>query len=118
MITLEEFQPPNPLVVGWSRLQQRVAQMTFGRRIFHDGRDFLGLGPESMEVGDIVVVLLGGPTPYTLRPLVEDPKRYKLVGECYVSGIMNCEALQHKGFNVPVTGEGRCSSPLEWFTLT
>jgi hypothetical protein len=84
----------------------------------------MGLGPEHMEVGDIVVVLLGGPTPYVLRPVVGSQSQYKFVGECYVFGLMDCEGLQHvqdelrqKGFHIPHTGPARCSAPLRSFTL-
>jgi hypothetical protein len=102
----------------------RVRQLAYRRRLFCAGQDFMGLGPEHLEVGDIVVVLLGGPTPYILRPVVGNQKQYILIGECYVFGLMNCEGLQHvqdmlrqKGFHIPHTGPPRCTSPLEVFTL-
>jgi hypothetical protein len=102
----------------------RVRQLAYRRRLFCAGRDFMGLGPEHLEVGDIIVVLLGGPTPYILRPVVGSQEQYILIGECYVFGLMNCEGLQHvqdmlrqKGFHIPHTGPPRCTSPLEIFTL-
>jgi hypothetical protein len=38
----------------------------------------------------VVCVLYGGQTPFILRPKVE---RYQFIGECYVHGIMEGEAL-------------------------
>ena len=44
-----------------------------------------------MQQGDIVSVLLGGHTPFTLRP--KDTGEYTFIGEAYVDGIMDGEAL-------------------------
>jgi hypothetical protein len=50
----------------------------------------LGLGPEITREVDIVAVLSGCDLPFVLRP---EWGHYKLVGECYVEGIMHGEAL-------------------------
>jgi hypothetical protein len=60
-------------------------------------RKNIGMGPFAMEEGDIVVILFGETVPYVLRPR---GVHYLLVGECYVYGIMEGEAirfLQQKG---------------------
>ncbi|RYP27930.1 hypothetical protein DL767_007457 [Monosporascus sp. MG133] len=44
---------------------------TVGRRLFLTERGYVGLGPEQMERGDAVVVLLGSSVPHILRPDVE-----------------------------------------------
>jgi hypothetical protein len=49
------------------------------------------LGPNVIEEIDIVCVLFGGKMPFYLRPS-ED--RYMLVGECYVHGFMDGEAVE------------------------
>ena len=49
------------------------------------------LGPKVTQPGDIVCVLFGGKLPFCLRPLGD---RYLLVGECYVHGLMNGEAME------------------------
>lgn len=48
------------------------------------------LAPTPVEKGDVLCVLFGGRTPYILRPKGE---HYLFVGECYVHGIMNGEAI-------------------------
>lgn len=62
-----------------------------------DGRIFAGtkmgyyvLGPTALEPGDIVCVLFGSKVPFCLRPM---GRRYLLVGECYVHGLMKGEAI-------------------------
>lgn len=43
-----------------------------------------------MQPGDIVCILFSGPVPFILR---RDGEYYKLVGGCYVHGIMYGEAV-------------------------
>jgi len=64
-----------------------------GTRLFTtDNVDaILGTGPEGLCVGDLVCVLYGGDVPFILHP--DGQGHYKLIGECYVSGIMQGEAL-------------------------
>jgi hypothetical protein len=50
-----------------------------------------GTGPEGLRVGDIICVLYGGDVPFILHP--DGKGQYVLIGECYVSGIMQGEAL-------------------------
>lgn len=54
------------------------------------------LGPEDMQEGDVVTVLHGGQTPFVLRRR-GDQSGWILVGECYVHGLMNGEALKLRG---------------------
>ena len=44
-----------------------------------------------MKPGDIICVLFGGKMPFCLRPWGDC---YLLVGECYVHGLMNGEAMK------------------------
>lgn len=48
------------------------------------------LGPDVIEEADVVVVLFGGRVPFLLRPY---GNWWKLLGECYVHGVMDGEAL-------------------------
>ncbi|OAL47211.1 hypothetical protein IQ07DRAFT_634187 [Pyrenochaeta sp. DS3sAY3a] len=74
------------------------------RRLFMALNGYLGLGPDNVREGDVAVVLAGGDVPYLLRPIqskatsnesnepiVED---YVLVGECYIEGLMEGQAVR------------------------
>ena len=88
------------------------------RSIFLTDDGFLGLAPDTIEDGDILCVLSGGDVPFLLRPIrpksnfrMEEAQptnlctsdlsimKYYLVGECYVEGLMQGEAIEalHKG---------------------
>ncbi|KAM0430582.1 hypothetical protein ACHAPT_005933 [Fusarium lateritium] len=54
---------------------------------------FFVLGPDVMQNGDVAVVLYGGRAPFLLRRR-DDGVTWMLVGECYVHGLMNGEALE------------------------
>ncbi|KAH6866350.1 heterokaryon incompatibility protein-domain-containing protein [Alternaria rosae] len=64
------------------------------RRFFVTESGRVGIGPRCMQPGDIVVVLRGGNKPFILRKKVDG---YWLLGQAYVHGIMDGEAVQiHK----------------------
>jgi hypothetical protein len=62
-----------------------------GRRPFVTKGSYLGLGPKDMQSGDVVVIVSGAEVPLILREAPEGG--YKLVGEAYVDGVMDGEAL-------------------------
>ena len=64
------------------------------RRLFVTKNGYIGLGSKSVQAGDNVFVFPGGMVPLILRP--SEQGIYRLVGEAYVHGIMNGEAV-----NVP-----------------
>jgi hypothetical protein len=49
------------------------------------------LVPEGAQIGDVVAILLGFPLPFVLRRHGED---WRIVGCCYVHGVMDGEALR------------------------
>lgn len=57
-----------------------------------DGR--IGWVPRDTREDDVVCVLFGGRVPYVLRPC---ERGYTLVGECYIHGLMEGEAMEMKG---------------------
>lgn len=62
-----------------------------------DTETHVGLCPSGSRVGDVVVVLFGGRVPYLLRPAGEEGKgEYRLVGECYVEGVMQGEGFEER----------------------
>jgi hypothetical protein len=71
-------------------LHQFLGSATYGRRIFVTRNGTIGLGPASLQKGDLVAVLFGGLTPFVLR---QRDDHYLLVGECYVHGQMEGEAI-------------------------
>lgn len=68
---------------------------SIGRRYFVTSRGLMGIGPCDVQKSDVVVVLFGGKVLHVLRPGRKN--EYRLVGECYVQGVMNGEAVtQHR----------------------
>lgn len=63
------------------------------RRLFRTAGGRLGLGPQTMQPGDVAVILYGGNTPYILR-YHEDANDYESIGECYIDGVMFGEAVE------------------------
>jgi hypothetical protein len=62
------------------------------RRPFLTEKDYIGQGPELIDIGDTVAILNGYPVPVILRKRKE--RGYKFLGEAYVHGIMDGEFLQ------------------------
>ncbi|KAF2145870.1 uncharacterized protein K452DRAFT_102434 [Aplosporella prunicola CBS 121167] len=63
-----------------------------GRRLLETTAGRIGLAPELCEVGDALAVLHGCRVPLVLRR-VEGEESYRLVGDCFVEGAMNGEAV-------------------------
>jgi Heterokaryon incompatibility protein (HET) len=86
-----------------------IASATTSRRFFITDNEFMGLGPKTMRAGDEVFVLAGGTTPFLLRPVgkrniprVDGAKEcFELVGDCYVHGIMDGEAMPKTDGELP-----------------
>ena len=53
-------------------------------------KGYMGLGSQAIKADDMVVILAGGEVPFILR---RDGEFFQLVGECYVCGIMNGQAV-------------------------
>jgi hypothetical protein len=69
-----------------------------GRRIFVTKKGYFGIGPAELEEGDEIYILAGGKLPLVLRPLPKSRLRaFELVGDCYVHGIMDGEAVSPHG---------------------
>ena len=90
---------------GWefANLFQKVASY---RRLYTTSKGHIGLGPESTQVGDEVWIICDARTPFILHPQSENSnvpdnsietkevKQFQLVGETYLHGFMNGEALK------------------------
>jgi hypothetical protein len=73
-----------------------------GRKLFGTKDGYIGLGDDTLKADDLVCVLFGGKMPFILRRM---EGYYKFIGECYLHGIMESEAVE----------EGRKNS--QWFEL-
>lgn len=52
------------------------------------------MAPSEAETGDIVCIILGASVPFVLRP---EGNAFKLIGGCYVQGVVKGEALFRLG---------------------
>ena len=70
----------------WKEENDRNTRFILSRAFIITSKGYMGLAPAGTQPGDIVCVLRGGDVTYILRPINE---YHRLVGECYVEGIMN-----------------------------
>jgi hypothetical protein len=81
---------------SWSALGdpngfQAIAQKwCSGRRFFRTAAGRMGIGPGPMKEGDLLCLLFGGGVPYILRAKDD---RYLFIGDCYVDGLMEGQAM-------------------------
>lgn len=68
---------------------------TIGRGVCLTEKGFVGRVPLTAEVGDRVAVLFGVDVPFLLRE--HGDGMFKLVGECYIHGIMDGEVMTRHG---------------------
>jgi len=67
------------------------------RRLAITKKGYIGALPEDTNNGDVVCVLFGCSVPVVLRKQEEVEHGYKFVGECYLHGFMDAEAIvMHK----------------------
>jgi hypothetical protein len=74
---------------------EQAQQTLQGRSFFTTANGYIGIGPDDMEKGDVVVILHGARTPFVLRQ-TQDQTAWSLLGDCYVHGIMAGEAQKMK----------------------
>ncbi|KAL2065756.1 hypothetical protein VTL71DRAFT_3426 [Oculimacula yallundae] len=74
-------------------LAQDLKRCFLGRSFFTTSDGQIGMGPELAQSGDIVAIILGCCTPLLLRPTQQDTHTYRVVGDCYIAGMMDTEAL-------------------------
>ncbi|KLU83145.1 hypothetical protein MAPG_02210 [Magnaporthiopsis poae ATCC 64411] len=77
-----------------------VMRCAIGRAFFVSKKGYFGLAPSTAQVGDQVCILEGGRMPFILResgtavlPDIGTVRAFKLIGDSYVHGIMNGEAV-------------------------
>lgn len=67
-----------------------LIKYALGRRFFISGNSYFGLAPPEAQIGDQVAVLFGANTPFILR---QKGSKFQMVGESYVHGLMDGEAV-------------------------
>ncbi|KAH6879268.1 heterokaryon incompatibility protein-domain-containing protein [Alternaria rosae] len=55
---------------------------------------YFGMAPVATRSGDVIAILLGCNCPVVLRPC--DDGLYRIIGECYIQGLMNGEILNQE----------------------
>ena len=74
----------------------RVQSVIWNRKLFvSKDNKWLGLAPMAAQENDIICILYGCSVPVVLRKQeVEGESFWELVGECYVHGMMDGEAIE------------------------
>ena len=76
------------------------------RRMVTTKKGYIGMALQECQVTDVIFVLFGCSMPMVLRPAGEHGKTtYKIVGECYVHGLMEGEAMQWLDSGERIAGE-------------
>ncbi|KAI8716169.1 HET domain-containing protein [Fusarium sp. LHS14.1] len=76
----------------FSKFVDRMDTMLYRGSAFSTSDGWIGIGPNIMRAGDLIVLLSGGNVPHVLR-LCGCGDHYVLIGECYVEGIMYGEMM-------------------------
>ncbi|KAK5657904.1 hypothetical protein OQA88_2453 [Cercophora sp. LCS_1] len=81
------------LLTYGAMIESSLHGMAEGRRFCRTEAGRLGQVPAATQDGDVFAVISGAEVPYILRPCPERPGVYTLVGDCYLHGLMQGEAL-------------------------
>jgi hypothetical protein len=108
-----------PLEVSDNEMANKVTYFCSGRQLILTERGYFGLAPDDAKAGDSVLCFLGSRVPYILRKAEDCSKstqdRYKLIGESYIYGLMEGEAL--KGIDLSSVEQKDAPTPLEDFYI-
>ncbi|KAL7905862.1 hypothetical protein GGI35DRAFT_459508 [Trichoderma velutinum] len=93
---VDETLKHEPSLVPQDTLFAGIEKYALGRKFFVTKRGYFGLGPQKAEPGDRIAVLFGSAVPFVLRQGVSatGKRAWRIVGECYVHGIMQGEVIQ------------------------
>lgn len=88
------FSQPNFTEIDSSTLRDALIardRVNLYRRLFTTATGYVGIGPQDALQSDVICILFGCSMPLMLR---EVDGGFRLVGECYVHGLMNGEGLE------------------------
>jgi hypothetical protein len=107
---LKNLGDPNlympPKVAVSPTIDAAIRSAATRRTFFITEKGYIGLGPTKTRPGDSVFILLGGQTPFILRPSgfhmirtrdsinLDGQLRFEMIGDCYTHGLMDGEAMQ------------------------
>ncbi|UKZ59560.1 uncharacterized protein TrAtP1_000861 [Trichoderma atroviride] len=96
MDATDEALRQQPSLVPQDTLKAGIGRFALGRRFFITKKGYFGLGPQKLEPGDRVAVLFGSGVPFVLRkcPAIAGRRAWRIIGECYVHGIMQGEVIR------------------------
>ena len=80
------------LVKNRRAFYQLTMQSTTYRRLLRSSQGHIGLGPQSMQVGDVVLIVSGSQMPLVVRK-ADLEGMYHLVGEAYIHGVQHGESI-------------------------
>lgn len=90
-VELQDLQAYEQLIREAARFSQALRPNIKGRRFCVTNGGLCGMVPERAEPGDAICVILGCAVPLVLKR--RGHGRFELVGECYIHGLMDGEAL-------------------------
>ncbi|KAH8597307.1 heterokaryon incompatibility protein-domain-containing protein [Bisporella sp. PMI_857] len=84
-----------PITDGALKFSIDMVSHSEGRAFFLTTHGFYGIGSRVIEQGDVCCVLYGSRVPFIVRPRpIESLGQYRFLGESYVHGIMQGEAVE------------------------
>ncbi len=90
------------------KFYSRLLTVQSSRRLMTTAQGRIGVAPKAAKQGDIICIFFGSTVPMAVRPIPDFEHTFFLVGECYVEGMMDGDALGLVANNL---------SPLERFVL-
>lgn len=87
----KDLVPPNLEGTNSTRYIVQILIHAGKRSFFTTEEGYIGLAPKATRPGDQVCILLGSSRPLVLRPTAR--LQFQVVGECYIHGLANGEAL-------------------------
>jgi hypothetical protein len=82
---------------------QELVRYQAGRRICLTRKLYFAAVPDEARNGDLIAIFSGHALPYVVRRVQgpdADPNRFRLVGHCYVHGIMDGELIEPDGISI------------------
>lgn len=104
----------------WHRYRDSAALVCNKRKFFITKKGLFGLGPGALRPDDFVAVLLGADVPFVIREVLDDEeksqeerrmlnmpipmdRKFRLIGECFVQGLMQGQATKGQEFRRDIT---------------